>query len=73
MTYRRFLLFNVAGGALWVFLFVPAGYFFGSVPFVKNNFSLVIIALVLIPGIPALVEVIRMQLRKRKARADEGG
>ena len=66
MTYRRFLLFNVVGGALWVLLFVPAGYFFGSVPFVKNNFSLVIIALILIPGIPTLVEVIRMQIRKRK-------
>ena len=67
MTYRRFLLFNVVGGALWVLLFIPVGYFFGSVPFVKNNFSLVIIALILIPGIPSVVEVIRMQLRKRKA------
>jgi membrane-associated protein len=70
MTYRRFLLFNVVGGALWVLLFISAGYFFGSVPFVKNNFSLVIIALILIPGIPALLEVIRMQLRKRKAKKD---
>lgn len=69
MTYRRFLLFNVVGGALWVLLFVPAGYFFGSVPFVKNNFSLVILALVLIPGIPALVEVIRMQLKRIKAKS----
>jgi membrane-associated protein len=68
MTYRRFILFNVVGGALWVLLFIPAGYFFGSVPFVKNNFSLVIIALVLIPGIPSVVEVVRMQLRKRKAQ-----
>ena len=67
MTYRRFIAFNVVGGALWVLLFIPAGYFFGSVPFVKNNFSLVIIALVLIPGIPSVVEVIRMQLKKRKA------
>jgi len=69
MTYRRFLLFNVVGGMLWVFLFVPAGYFFGSVPIVKNNFSLVIIALILIPGIPTVVEVIRMQLKRRKARS----
>ncbi len=69
MTYKRFLLFNVAGGVLWVLLFVPAGYFFGSVPIVKNNFSLVIIALVLIPGIPSLVEVIRMWLKGRKARS----
>jgi membrane-associated protein len=67
MTYRRFIAFNVVGGALWVLLFIPAGYFFGSVPFVKNNFSLVIIALVLIPGIPSVVEVVRMQLKKRKA------
>ena len=69
MTYKRFLTFNVAGGALWVLLFIPAGYFFGSVPLIKNNFSLVIIALILIPGIPALVEFIRIQLRKRSARA----
>jgi membrane-associated protein len=70
MAYRRFLLFNIVGGVLWVFLFILAGYFFGSVPIVKNNFSLVIIALILIPGIPAVVEVIRLQLRKRKERAD---
>jgi len=68
MTYRRFLLFNVVGGAAWVLLFIPAGYFFGSVPIVKNNFSLVIIALVLIPGLPTVIEVIRMQLKKRKAK-----
>ncbi len=68
MTYRRFILFNVVGGALWVLVIVLAGYFFGSVPFIKNNFSLVIIALLLIPGIPSVVEVIRMQLRKSKAR-----
>ncbi|HAL55052.1 MAG TPA: DedA family protein [Bacteroidetes bacterium] len=69
MTYRRFILFNVVGGVAWVLIFVPAGYYFGSIPFVKNNFSLVILALILIPGIPALVEAIRIQLRKRKVRA----
>lgn len=69
MTYRRFLLFNVVGGSLWVLLFISAGYFFGSVSFIKNNFGFVIIALVLIPGIPSVVEVVRMQLRKRKAKA----
>jgi membrane-associated protein len=70
MTYRRFILFNVTGGALWVLLFITAGYFFGSVSFVKNNFSLVIIALFLIPGIPTVIEVVRMQLRKRKAKVE---
>lgn len=70
MTYRRFLLFNVFGGVLWVLLFVPAGYFFGSVPFIKQNFSLVILALVLIPGIPSVVEFIRIQLQRKKRQAD---
>ena len=46
MTYRVFLLFSVIGALLWVNLFVFAGYFFGNVPFVKQNFSLVIVALV---------------------------
>jgi membrane-associated protein len=69
MTYGRFLLYNVLGGVLWVAVFVPAGYFFGSVPLVKNNFSLVIMALVLIPGIPTVVEVIRMQLKRRRERS----
>ena len=67
MTYRRFLLFNVVGAALWMGLLVPAGYFFGSMPFVKEHFSLVIIALVLIPGIPALVEVVRNQFCTKAA------
>ncbi len=68
MTYRRFILFNVVGGALWVAIVVGAGYFFGNIPIVKNNFSLVIIALVLIPGIPSVVEFIRIKLRQRAKR-----
>lgn len=70
MTYRRFLMFNVVGGIAWVLLFVLAGYFFGNIPFIKNNFSLVIIALLLIPGIPSVVEFVRYQLRKRKKKAE---
>ncbi len=66
MTYRRFLMFNVVGGIAWVLLFVLAGYFFGNIPLIKDNFSLVIIALLLIPGIPSVVEFVRYRLRKRK-------
>jgi membrane-associated protein len=69
MTYPRFLFFNVFGGVLWVLLFVLAGYWFGNIPVVKRNFSLVIIALVLIPGIPSVVEFIRIQLARRKAKS----
>jgi membrane-associated protein len=70
MTYRRFILFNVVGGVAWVLLFVSAGYFFGGIPIVKNNFSLVILALILIPGIPSVVEFVRFKMRQRKKRLD---
>jgi membrane-associated protein len=66
MTYPRFMTYNLSGGVLWVLLFVLGGYFFGNVPLVKQNFSLVIVALVLIPGIPALVEFTRHLLARRK-------
>ena len=69
MTYPRFLVFNVSGGVLWVLGFVLAGYWFGNIPLIKNNFSMVILALVLIPGIPSLVEFIRIQMARRKAKS----
>jgi membrane-associated protein len=68
MTYRTFLLFSVIGALLWVNLFILAGYFFGNMPLIKQNFSIVIIALILIPGIPALVEFVRHFLERRKKR-----
>ncbi len=66
MAYPRFLFFNVFGAALWVLLFVPAGYWFGTLPLIQEHFSLVIVALVLIPGIPAAVEFVRMQWARRR-------
>jgi membrane-associated protein len=69
MTYPRFLVFNVFGGVLWVLGFALAGYWFGNIPLIKNNFSMVILALVLIPGIPSLVEFIRIQMARRKAKS----
>jgi membrane-associated protein len=65
MTYGRFIMFNVVGGVAWVALVVFAGYYFGNIPVVKDNFSLVIIALVLIPGIPSVVEFVRIKMRQR--------
>jgi membrane-associated protein len=66
MTYPRFLFYNVFGGVLWTLTFIFAGYWFGSIPFIKNNFSMVIMALVIIPGIPALVEFVRIQFFHKK-------
>jgi membrane-associated protein len=66
MTYPRFMIYNLTGGTLWVLLFILGGYFFGNVPFVKQNFSLVILALVLIPGLPAAIEFIRHVFQRSK-------
>jgi membrane-associated protein len=68
MTYPRFMVYNLAGGVLWVLLFTLGGYFFGNVQLVKENFSLVIVALVIIPGIPAVVEFVRHFVEQRKKR-----
>ena len=59
MPYPRFLGYDVAGGVLWVGLFVAAGYFFGTLPAVRHNFSLVILAIIVISAAP-----MAMQLRR---------
>lgn len=65
MSYGRFLFYNIAGGLLWVAICVFAGYFFGNLPFVRNNFSLVIVAIVVVSVMPAIVEVVK---HRREAR-----
>ena len=59
MHYGQFITYNLFGGFLWVSLMLGAGYFFGQLPFVKENFSVVVIAIVLISVIPAIVAFIR--------------
>src|SRR3990172_3857415 len=61
MSYSRFLLYNICGGILWINMLVLAGYFFGKIPFVKKNFSLVIIAIIIISIIPGIVEYFRQR------------
>jgi membrane-associated protein len=52
MTYKRFLMFCIIGNLLWVNIFLWAGYFFGNIPFVKKNFSIVVLAIIFISFIP---------------------
>lgn len=59
MNYRTFGLYNAAGGILWVVLLVGAGYLFGEVPFVKKNFELVILGIIVISILPPFIEVLR--------------
>ena len=57
MNYRRFLAYNVVGGVLWVWGFGLLGYLFGNLPMVKKNFSLVILAIIVISVLPILYEL----------------
>lgn len=59
MTYRRFIMFNVSAAIIWVGTFVSLGYFFGNLPFVKNNFSVVILAIIIISTMPGIIGYIR--------------
>lgn len=56
MSYGYFFSYNVFGGIVWVLLFTFLGYFFGNIPFVKANFELVIIAIILVSVVPAVWE-----------------
>jgi membrane-associated protein len=69
MSYARFLSYNVIGGVLWVSVCVFAGYFFGNLGFVQKNFSLVILAIIVISMLPALVEYLRHRTEARRQAA----
>jgi membrane-associated protein len=63
MTYSRFLLYNVVGGVVWVTLFVLAGYYFGNLPAVRQNFSYVILAIIVISVMPIVLEFMKSRRR----------
>jgi membrane-associated protein len=70
MRYARFFMFNVAGAGAWVLGFTLLGYFFGNQPAVKKNFTLVIIAIIIISVLPGVIEFIRSR-REPKGPADK--
>jgi len=67
MNYGRFIMFNVVGGIVWAVLFLGAGYLFGNIEFVKNNFSLVIIGIILVSLIPVVLELFKAWFGKKEA------
>lgn len=68
MSYRRFLSYNIIGGCLWITILVYAGYLFGNIPWVKNNLSLIVVAIVVVSLIPAISTF--MKERRDRRRAD---
>ncbi len=67
MSYGYFISYNIFGGIVWVALFTFAGYFFGNIPFIKHNFSLVILAIIFISVLPMVVEFWRSRQEKKRA------
>ena len=59
MTYGRFITYNIAGGIAWVVILVFGGYFFGTIPLIKHNFSLAIVAIVFLSILPGIIEFLR--------------
>jgi membrane-associated protein len=66
MSYGHFIAYNILGGLVWTALFSFGGYFFGNLEIVRNNFSLVIVAIILISVLPVFIEIIKSRFSKAK-------
>ena len=64
MTYSKFIIYNVIGGIIWVGGFTFLGYRFGNIPAVKDNFTLVIMAIIILSILPPIIEYLRERFRK---------
>ncbi|MCF6775001.1 DedA family protein [Thiotrichales bacterium 19X7-9] len=65
MSYRKFMIYNLSGAILWVVVVTYAGYFFGNVPIVKENFTIVIFVIIILSIMPAVFEFIRHKYFKK--------
>ena len=65
MEYPRFLAFSVGGGLLWMGIFISAGYFFGNLPFVKDNLKVVLVGIIAVSVLPAVIEALKHRARSR--------
>ncbi len=66
MQYSRFLSYSLGGGFIWVLSFTLAGYFLGSIPFIKNNLKLVFVLIIFVSVLPIVIEVIKHKLAAKK-------
>jgi len=68
MNYRQYVMFSIIGGVAWIGSLTLAGYFFGNIPVIKNNLTLMILVIVFISFVPAMIQFIRH--RRQGATAD---
>lgn len=66
MHYRKFVSFSIVGGFAWVALFVFAGYFFGNIPIIRDNFSIVIMGIIAISVFPGIFKLVKNKLKKKQ-------
>jgi len=71
MHYRKFFVYDIFGGFLWISLFTWGGYFFGNLPIVKNNFKTVILIIIFFSILPAILEYLKHRREKKKAVATD--
>lgn len=65
MNYRHYVMFSIIGGVSWIGSLILAGYFFGNIPVIKDNLTLMILVIVFVSFIPALLEFIRHRRRQK--------
>lgn len=70
MSYKKFIYYNAAGGFVWVFGFTMLGYFFGNLPSVKANFSMVIMVIIILSVVPIFIEFFKARSEKGKQTAN---
>lgn len=66
MSYLKFITYNVIGGVGWILIVISGGYFFGNIPIVKRNFTIVVMAIIFISVLPAIIEYLRQRYGKQK-------
>jgi membrane-associated protein len=69
MNYAKFIAYNVTGAICWVGIFVGAGYFFGNLPFVRENIKVVILGIIIVSVLPIVWEFFKGWLEKRRSHA----
>jgi len=66
MSYKHFITYNIIGGLTWVSLFLLSGFWFGNIPFVKDNFHYVVIVIILISIVPIVWTAVKRGMKKNK-------